>query len=69
MKISISLAISLLICSFVLTVAIALGFSTVAAQNISDNATEGNMTTGTIVTNGTTVNMTNASTPMITNTT
>jgi hypothetical protein len=27
------------------------------------------MTTGTIVTNGTTVNMTNASTPMITNTT
>jgi hypothetical protein len=69
MKISTSLPISLLICSFVLAVAIALGFSTVAAQNISDNATEGNMTTGTIVTNGTTVNMTNASTPMITNTT
>jgi hypothetical protein len=69
MKTSISLPISLLICTFVLTVAIALGFSTVAAQNISDNATEGNMTTGTIVTNGTAVNMTNASTPMITNTT
>lgn len=69
MKTSISLPISILICTFVLTVAIALGFSTVAAQNISDNATEGNMTTGTIVTNGTTVNMTNASTPMITNTT
>ena len=69
MKTSISLPISLLICTFVLTVAIALGFSTVAAQNISDNATEGNMTTGIIVTNGTTVNMTNASTPMITNTT
>jgi hypothetical protein len=69
MKISISLPISLLICSFVLAVAIELGFSTVVAQNISDNATEGNMTTGTIVTNGTTVNMTNASTPMITNTT
>jgi hypothetical protein len=69
MKISISLPISLLICSFVLAVAIELGFSTVVAQNISDNATKGNMTTGTIVTNGTTVNMTNASTPMITNTT
>jgi hypothetical protein len=69
MKTSISLPISLLVCTFVLTVAIALGFSTVAAQNISDNSTEGNMTTGTIVTNGTTVNMTNASTPMITNTT
>jgi hypothetical protein len=41
----------------------------VTAQNITDNATGGNMTTGTIVTNGTTLNMTNASTPVITNTT
>lgn len=43
--------------------------STVTAQNLTDDATGGNMTTATIVTNGTTVNMTNASTPMITNTT
>jgi hypothetical protein len=41
----------------------------VTAQNITDNATGGNMTTGTIITNGTTLNMTNASTPVITNTT
>jgi hypothetical protein len=41
----------------------------VTAQSITDNATGGNMTTGTIVTNGTTLNMTNASTPVITNTT
>jgi hypothetical protein len=41
----------------------------VTAQNITDNATGGNMTTGTIVTNGTTLNMTNATTPMISNTT
>jgi hypothetical protein len=38
------------------------------AQSIG-NESETNMTTGTIVTNGTTVNMTNASTPMISNTT
>jgi hypothetical protein len=44
------------------------GMNSVTAQNITDNET-GNMTTGTVVTNGTTVNMTNASTPMITNTT
>jgi len=41
----------------------------VTAENITDNATAGNMTTGTIVTNGSTLNMTNASTPVITNTT
>ena len=52
-----------------MTIVIALGFSGVTAQNISDNSTDTNMTTGTIVTNGTTLNMTNASTPVITNTT
>ena len=41
----------------------------VKAQNLTDNSTGGNMTTGTIVTNGTSLNMTNASTPVITNTT
>jgi hypothetical protein len=69
MKMKMIIPISLLICSLVVTVAIALGLSVATAQNISDNGTETNMTTGTIVTNGTTVNMTNASTPMITNTT
>jgi hypothetical protein len=43
------------------------GVSSVSAQNIAGNET-GNMTTGIITTNGTTVNMTNASAPMITNT-
>jgi hypothetical protein len=51
------------------TLAAVLKTDTVAAQNITDNATGGNMTTGTIVTNGTTLNMTNPSTPIITNTT
>jgi hypothetical protein len=40
-----------------------------SAQSITGNESEANMTTGTIVTNGTAVNMTNASTPMISNTT
>ena len=51
------------------TLATVLMMDTVTAQNITNNATGGNMTTGTIVTNGTTLNMTNASTPMISNTT
>jgi hypothetical protein len=39
------------------------------SAQITQNESETNMTTGTIVTNGTAVNMTNASTPMISNTT
>lgn len=65
------LQILLLIYTGCLLVALAANLTTdiVRAQNITENATGGNMTTGTIVTNGTTVNMTNASTPMIANTT
>ena len=51
------------------TLAANLAADVVTAQSITDNATGQNMTTGTIVTNGTTLNMTNASTPVITNTT
>jgi hypothetical protein len=47
---------------------VALGMNAGSAQ-ITRNESETNMTTGTIVTNGTAVNMTNASTPMISNTT
>jgi hypothetical protein len=47
---------------------VAFGMNAGTAQSIG-NESETNMTTGTIVTNGTTVNMTNASTPMISNTT
>ena len=47
---------------------VAFGMNAGTAQ-ITRNESETNMTTGTIVTNGTTVNMTNASTPMISNTT
>jgi hypothetical protein len=45
------------------------GMNAATAQSITGNESEINMTTGTIVTNGTAVNMTNASTPMISNTT
>ena len=48
---------------------VAFGMNAVTAQSITGNESETNMTTGTIVTNGTTVNMTNTSTPMISNTT
>ncbi|HEY7108985.1 MAG TPA: hypothetical protein VH415_06140 [Nitrososphaeraceae archaeon] len=41
----------------------------VIAQNITDNATAANMTTGIIVTNGSSLNMTNESTRVITNAT
>jgi hypothetical protein len=51
------------------TLAANLATDMVGAQNMTDNATGGNMNTGTIVTNGTALNMTNASTPVITNTT
>jgi len=51
------------------TLAANLTADTVTAQNMTNNATGGNMSTGTIVTNGTILNMTNASTPVITNTT
>jgi hypothetical protein len=47
---------------------VAFGMNAESAQ-ITQNESETNMTTGTIVTNGTAVNMTNASTPMISNTT
>ena len=47
---------------------VAFGINAGFAQ-ITRNESETNMTTGTIVTNGTTVNMTNASTPIISNTT
>ena len=47
---------------------VAFGMNAGSAQ-ITRNESETNMTTGTIVTNGTTVNMTNASTPIISNTT
>jgi hypothetical protein len=47
---------------------VAFGMNAGSAQ-ITQNESETNMTTGTIVTNGTAVNMTNASTPMISNTT
>ena len=47
---------------------IAFGMNAGTAQR-AGNESETNMTTGTIVTNGTTVNMTNTSTPMISNTT
>jgi hypothetical protein len=47
---------------------VAFGMNAGSAQ-ITRNESETNMTTGTIVTNGTAVNMTNASTPIISNTT
>jgi hypothetical protein len=47
---------------------VAFGMNAGSAQ-ITQNESETNMTTGTIVTNGTAVNMTNASTPIISNTT
>jgi hypothetical protein len=49
-------------------VTVAFGMNAGSAQ-ITRNESETNMTTGTIVTNGTAVNMTNASTPIISNTT
>jgi hypothetical protein len=51
------------------TSALVVEVDTVFGQSLTGNETGGNFTTGTIVTNGTTVNMTNASTPMITNVT
>jgi hypothetical protein len=43
--------------------------SSVAAQNMTQDASEGNLTVSTMVTNGTVANTTNSSTPLITNTT
>ncbi len=65
---SLQLLLSIYIGYLIVTLAANLMTDMVRAQSTTDNAT-GNMTTGTIVTNGTTLNMTNASTPVITNTT
>jgi hypothetical protein len=62
--------ILILILGVYLGVTVALiNVNTVSGQNMTGTETGGNLTTGTIVTNGTTINMTNASTPMITNVT
>jgi hypothetical protein len=62
--------ILILILGVYLGVTVALiNVNTVSGQNMTGTETGGNFTTGTIVTNGTTINMTNASTPMITNVT
>jgi hypothetical protein len=61
--------VSIYIAYLLVTLAANLMTDMVKAQNFTDNSTGGNMTTGTIVTNGTSLNMTNASTPVITNTT
>jgi hypothetical protein len=53
---------------FLVGMTVAFGMNAGSAQ-ITRNESETNMTTGTIVTNGTAVNMTNASTPIISNTT
>jgi hypothetical protein len=66
---SLQLLLSIYIGYLIVTLAANLMTDMVKAQSTTDNATGGNMTTGTIVTNGTTLNMTNASTPVITNTT
>jgi hypothetical protein len=58
------LALSLILVGMTVT----FGMNAGSAQ-ITRNESETNMTTGTIVTNGTAVNMTNASTPIISNTT
>ena len=61
--------IRILVLSIILAgMTIAFGMNAGTAQS-TENESETNMTTGTIVTNGTTVNMTNTSTPMISNTT
>ena len=54
---------------FLAGMSVAFGMNAVTAQSITGNESETNMTTGTIVTNGTTINMTNTSTPMLSNTT
>ena len=60
----------ILVLSLILTgMTIAFGMNAGNAWSITGNESDTNMTTGTIVTNGTAVNMTNASTPMISNTT
>jgi hypothetical protein len=62
--------ILILILGVYLGVTVALiNVNTVSGQNMTGTETGGNFTTDTIVTNGTTINMTNASTPMITNVT
>jgi hypothetical protein len=66
---SLQLLLSIYIGYLIVTLAANLMTDMVKAQNLTDNSTGGNMTTGTIVTNGTSLNMTNASTPVITNTT
>ena len=66
---SLQLLLSIYIGYLIVTLAANLMTDMVKAQNFTDNSTGGNMTTGTIVTNGTSLNMTNASTPVITNTT
>ena len=61
--------IRILVLSIILAgMTIAFGINAGTAQR-AENESETNLTTGTIVTNGTTVNMTNRSTPMISNTT
>jgi hypothetical protein len=66
---SLQLLLSIYIGYLIVTLAANLMTDMVKARNLTDNSTGGNMTTGTIVTNGTSLNMTNASTPVITNTT
>ena len=66
---SLQLLLSIYIGYLIVTLAANLMTDMVKAQNLADNSTGGNMTTGTIVSNGTSLNMTNASTPVITNTT
>jgi hypothetical protein len=66
---SLQLLLSVYIGYLIVTLAANLMTDMVKAQNLTDNSTGGNMTTGTIVTNGTSLNMTNASSPVITNTT
>jgi hypothetical protein len=66
---SLQLLLSIYIGYLIVTLAANLMTDMVKAQNLTDNSTGGNMTTGTIVSNGTSLNMTNASTPVITNTT